>query len=128
MANVPTIFRASGASHAVSDITSAGILFCDAGSLAQDIRVVCSSSTCEHLFEGHGAIDTVVCLPETVDVTSTGNITNTVFIVSVDTDFAAINSTKTGPVSFNIEGYNYPVENLDMSKRDANGLKIRSTV
>ncbi|KAJ6531441.1 hypothetical protein DFH09DRAFT_1370588 [Mycena vulgaris] len=144
--------KISGSSHAVSDITAAGgwtILSCDPGSLAQDIRLVCQSSSCEYLFEGHGAIDTLIRLPETcganafarvaniqVDsdqflpqnvrssIKHAGNITSTVFILSVDTDFAAIDTAKTGPVSFSLEGYNYPVS--DLAKRDVRGLKTRN--
>ncbi|KAF7368705.1 USP domain-containing protein [Mycena venus] len=148
--------KISGASNAVSDITAAGgwtILSCDASSLAQDIRLVCQSSDCEHLFEGHGAIDTLIRLPETcgssafarvaniqvdpnqtlpADIKATispaGNITTTVFIMSVDTNFAAIDSTKTGPVSFSLEGYNFPVQIITPppTKRDARGLKTRN--
>ncbi|KAJ6551946.1 hypothetical protein B0H19DRAFT_1159447 [Mycena capillaripes] len=145
----------SGGSNAVSDITPAGgwtILDCDARSLTQNIRLVCHSSACEHLFEGHGAIDTLIRLPETcgpnafarvsdihVDadqalpsdvkaaITRPGNITSMVFVLSVDTNFAAVNATKTGPVSFSLEGYNFPVA-LDASttKRDARALKTRN--
>jgi hypothetical protein len=61
----------SGASNAVSDITAAAgwtILNCDAEALAQDIRLACQTADCEHLFEGHGAIDTLIRLPQTVCV------------------------------------------------------------
>ncbi|KAJ7474868.1 hypothetical protein FB451DRAFT_1558119 [Mycena latifolia] len=154
---VSASLKISGASHAVSDITAAGgwtILACEAGSLAQDIRLVCSTSSCEHLFEGHGAIDTLIRLPETCganafarvagiqidsdqslpsDVEASimpgGNVTSMVFILSVDTDFGAIDASKTGHVSFSLEGYNYPVENIDAkidAKRDARRLKTRN--
>ncbi|KAJ7770766.1 hypothetical protein B0H16DRAFT_1685941 [Mycena metata] len=145
--------KISGASSAVSDITPAGgwtILTCDAGKLVQDIRLVCHASGCEHLFEGQGAVDTLVRLPETcgsgafarvakiqVDnnqslpsnikstLTQAGNVTSTVFILSVDVDFAAVNVSKTGPVSLSIEGYNFPVDNLNNST-SKRGLKTRN--
>ncbi|KAJ7763085.1 hypothetical protein B0H14DRAFT_3895554 [Mycena olivaceomarginata] len=150
--------KVSGASNAVSDITAAAgwtILNCDAEALAQDIRLACQTADCEHLFEGHGAIDTLIRLPQTcganafarvadirVDpdqtlpsevaatISPTGNITSMIFILSVDTNFAAIDSTKTGPVRFSLEGYNFPVANITPStsptRRDARGLKTRN--
>ncbi|KAJ7042163.1 hypothetical protein C8F04DRAFT_946032 [Mycena alexandri] len=141
--------KISGASSAVSDITPAGgwtILTCDAGLLAQDIRLVCHASACEHLFEGQGAVDTLVRLPETCgsgafarvakiqvdsdqslsnDIKSTvGNVTSTVFILSVDVDFAAVDVSKTGPVSLSIEGYNFPVANFNNSASKRDVLKM----
>ncbi|KAJ6483580.1 hypothetical protein C8R47DRAFT_565427 [Mycena vitilis] len=146
--------KITGASNAVSDVTSAGgwtILDCNASALIQDIRLVCHSSDCEHLFEGHGAIDTLIRLPETcgrnafarvadinvdanqalpddLTITQPGNITSMVFVLSVDTDFAAVNTTKTGPVSFSLEGYNYPVDTVNVSANSTSkrGLKMRN--
>ncbi|KAF7319651.1 USP domain-containing protein [Mycena chlorophos] len=129
--------RISGGSHAVSDLTHAGgwtILGCDTVSQAQDIRVLCSTSRCEHLFEGHGAVDTVVRLSEScssapfarvasvsVDsnqtipsnlaatiVSGSSNYTGTVFLVSVDTDFSKANASVTGPITFSLQGVNFP--------------------
>ncbi|KAF7292065.1 hypothetical protein MIND_01232600 [Mycena indigotica] len=123
-----------GGDKAVSDITSAGgwsVLSCDANALSQHIRLVCNSAACEHLFEGHGAVNTVVRLPEScganpfarvasVKVDSNqsipggakskraaGKYANTVFLIRVDTDFAKVDASVTGPVEFRIEGYNY---------------------
>ncbi|KAF7291288.1 USP domain-containing protein [Mycena indigotica] len=144
--------RISGNSHSVSDITpEAGwtILSCNATALAQEVRIVCHSPDCAHLFEGHGAVDTVVRLPEecgaspfariaamkrdadqTVpadvdldakaaayhahasDGPGSGNLTHTVFLASIDTDFAAVNATRTGPIEFSIEGYNFNASDL----------------
>ncbi|KAJ7763215.1 hypothetical protein DFH07DRAFT_770937 [Mycena maculata] len=146
------LISSSGASQAVSDITPTGgwvVLACDAGSLVQDIRLVCSTSSCEHLFEGQGAIDTVIRLPETcglgasarvtniqVDsnqslpsnvsaiIEHTGNITSTVFLLSVDVDFAAANSTRTGPISFSLKGYNFPADTSN-SNITTRGLQTR---
>ncbi|KAJ7087919.1 hypothetical protein B0H15DRAFT_841726 [Mycena belliarum] len=154
-ADVSASMKIAGASHAVSDITPAGgwtILSCKASALTQDIRLVCNSPACSHLFEGHGAIDTLVRLPETcgaeafarvadirvdsdqslpsavrINIQPGGN-SSTVYIISVDTDFASIDTAKTGPVAFTLEGYNYPVENLALTiaKRDPRELKIRN--
>ncbi|KAJ6546614.1 hypothetical protein B0H10DRAFT_2243472 [Mycena sp. CBHHK59/15] len=152
--NVSATLQISGASHAVSDITTVGgwtVLTCDSHSLAQDIRLVCHSSDCEHLFEGFGAIDTIIRLPEScghnpfarvagiqvdtnqsiparlaANIHPVGNLTRTVFILSVDTDFAAVDPAKTGPVTLSLEGYNFPVDNLNVKRRDARGLKTRN--
>ncbi|KAJ7171248.1 hypothetical protein C8R46DRAFT_1190644 [Mycena filopes] len=169
----------SGASRAVSDITPAAgwtILACDASALAQDIRLVCHDPACQHLFEGQGAVDTLVRLPETCGLgafarvakirvdgeqqtlassdintyagASVGNMTGTVFVLSVDADFAAIDMTKsvcsihsavrhsplapggrTGPVLLSIKGYNSPAAQDDgdtTSKRDVRPLDTRN--
>ncbi|KAJ7061876.1 hypothetical protein C8F01DRAFT_1024956 [Mycena amicta] len=135
--------RISGGSHAVSDLTTDGgwtVLSCNASTLEQDVRIVCHSAACEHLFEGHGAIDTLVRLPEdcgaspfarvadikldpdqsvpaAVEATydPSGNLTSTVFVARIDTDFAAVNATKVGPVSFSLEGYNFEGPDLNVS-------------
>ncbi|KAK7052587.1 USP domain-containing protein [Favolaschia claudopus] len=153
-AGVSANLQVSGASHAVSDITTEGgwtILDCDSKALAQEIRLVCQNSDCEHLFEGHGAIDTLVRLPEScganafarvadikVDldqslpkevaatINPTGNITSTVFLLSVDTNFAAVDIKKTGPVAFSLEGYNFAVANLTAPSLTKRGLKTRN--
>ncbi|KAF7378105.1 USP domain-containing protein [Mycena sanguinolenta] len=145
-----------GASSAVSDITPAGgwtILDCDTDSLAQSVRLACQTSACEHLFEGQGAIDTVVRLPETcgaspfarvagiqVDpdqtlpsdvaatITTIGNLTSMVFLLSIDTDFAAADSTKTGPISFSLEGYNFPTTTDAGNSTTRRGLKVRDNI
>ncbi|KAJ7069112.1 hypothetical protein C8F01DRAFT_1047778 [Mycena amicta] len=154
--------KISGSTHAVSDISPAGgwrVLACDTEAQAQEIRLVCATSACEHLFEGHGAVDTVVRLPEScgpnpfarvasvkvdadqslpsalkANILHGGNMTSTVFLLTVDTDFTAVDPNVTGPVSFKIEGYNYQValdgeEDSDKTKRDAEtGLKIRDNI
>ncbi|KAF8206062.1 hypothetical protein K438DRAFT_2014366 [Mycena galopus ATCC 62051] len=142
-ASVSGTLKISGTSNAVSDITPAGgwtILDCDADAFTQNIRLACRTSACEHLFDGQGAIDTVIRLPETCgagpfarvtdiqvdpdqtlpsDVAATiipsGNITSMVFLLSVDMNFAAANSAKTGPVAFSLEGYNFPTTNVATS-------------
>ncbi|KAF7296604.1 hypothetical protein HMN09_01068000 [Mycena chlorophos] len=67
--NTTGTMRVAGASSAISDITNAAgwtILDCDAKSFAQDIRLVCTGNDddCAHLFSGHGAVHTLVRLPE----------------------------------------------------------------
>ncbi|KAF7323863.1 USP domain-containing protein [Mycena kentingensis (nom. inval.)] len=137
----------TGGTHAVSDLTTAGgwtILACDEDALEQQVRLVCSSTDCEHLFEGHGAVDTVVRLPESCgasafarvadlrldpdqtvpedvqaklkEQTQAGNMTSTVFIASIDTNWAAVNSTRTGEVEFSLEGYNFDPPDMDASE------------
>jgi hypothetical protein len=64
-------FSQSGSHRSVSDISKAGgwtILNCDPHAMEQDVRLVCHSSDCNHLFNGHGAIDTLVRLPENVSI------------------------------------------------------------
>ncbi|KAJ6546622.1 hypothetical protein B0H10DRAFT_2447526 [Mycena sp. CBHHK59/15] len=61
--------RVWGASTAISDITTAAgwtILNCDPNALKQDIRLVCTgaASDCDHLFQGNGAVNTLVRLPQ----------------------------------------------------------------
>ncbi|KAJ7115099.1 hypothetical protein C8R43DRAFT_1242447 [Mycena crocata] len=103
--------------------------------MAQDVRLVCHSTICDHLFNGHGAIDTLVRLPEEcgrsafarvaairVDpnqyIPPTHNVykrmpqartgrVRTVFIVSVDTNFAAADPTRAENVSFSVSGSNH---------------------
>ncbi|KAJ7236637.1 hypothetical protein C8J57DRAFT_1569314, partial [Mycena rebaudengoi] len=60
-----------GAQTAISDITSAAgweIIGCSPTALAQDIRLMCTGdkSQCQHLYSGHGAVDTLVRLPESM--------------------------------------------------------------
>ncbi|CAK5278698.1 unnamed protein product [Mycena citricolor] len=118
----------SGASNAVSDLTTAGgwtTLSCKSTTNTQTIRTVCQSEACEHIFEGQGAVDTVVRLPETcgtapfarivnatvdpdqsipaganVSSSQAGSTIGTVYLIGIDVDFAAVNPQVTGPVSF----------------------------
>ncbi|KAF7378215.1 hypothetical protein MSAN_00246200 [Mycena sanguinolenta] len=58
-----------GSNTAIGDITEAAgwkILNCSPDVLTQDIRLVCMGETsmCQHLFSGHGAVDTIVRLSE----------------------------------------------------------------
>ncbi|KAJ7247005.1 hypothetical protein C8J57DRAFT_1724658 [Mycena rebaudengoi] len=147
----------------ISDITAVAgwaVLSCNSDVLAQDIRLVCHDASCDHLFEGQGAVDTVIRLPEdcgssafarvakiTVkrnqaipkEVAATilerkgvrkgkGLHTRTVYILSVDTDFKAVDVAKTGPISFNLEGYSYPVEGIDVKAPDARSLKKKRNI
>nr|GAT46929.1 predicted protein [Mycena chlorophos] len=106
-----------------------------------EIQLACTSAECEHVFSGHGAVDTIVRLPDEcgantfgriasvkvdsaqsssisgVKSATVGNMTGTVFRMEVDTHFAKANAALTGPVSFTIEGYNYR-QSASASKRD----------
>jgi hypothetical protein len=60
-----------GSHTAIGDITEAAgwkILGCSPDALSQNIRLVCmdGSDMCQHLYQGHGAVDTLVRLPEDV--------------------------------------------------------------
>ncbi|KAJ7347727.1 hypothetical protein DFH08DRAFT_649277, partial [Mycena albidolilacea] len=61
--------RVWGAPTAISDVTTAAgwtILGCDPTALKQDIRLVCTgdAANCDHLFQGAGAVNTLVRLPQ----------------------------------------------------------------
>jgi prolyl-tRNA editing enzyme YbaK/EbsC (Cys-tRNA(Pro) deacylase) len=63
--------RVWGAPAAISDVTTAAgwtILGCDPTALKQDIRLVCTgdAANCDHLFQGAGAVNTLVRLPQNV--------------------------------------------------------------
>ncbi|CAK5278707.1 unnamed protein product [Mycena citricolor] len=147
----------SGGSNAVSDLTTAGgwtILSCDSAVNNQTIRAVCHSSACQHVFEGHGAVDTVVRLPEScgtapfarvvsaavdpdqsipagskVPAAQSGSMTNTVFLIGMDVDFAAVNPQITGPVAFHMStnSTDGPVTKRDVKKIRNNITSYNST-
>ncbi|KAF7368685.1 hypothetical protein MVEN_00193000 [Mycena venus] len=61
--------RVWGANTAISDVTTAAgwtILDCDPTALNQNIRLVCTgdADNCDHLFQGAGAVNTLVRLPQ----------------------------------------------------------------
>ncbi|KAJ7053177.1 hypothetical protein C8F01DRAFT_996912, partial [Mycena amicta] len=143
-----SIQLSAGAHTAIGDITEAAgwqILGCDPTALTQDIRLVCMpgaeyESMCQHLFAGHGAVDTIVRLPENCgkgpfariarswipdDQSIPASIaarlvprrslqpesrqqTQQVQAVTLDTNYAAVNNTKTGSVNLAIKGINVP--------------------
>ncbi|CAK5269084.1 unnamed protein product [Mycena citricolor] len=141
----------SGGNNAVSDITHAGgwtILSCNQTALVQTVRATCHSTDCEHLFAGHGPVDTVVRLPEscgpapfarianvTADPNQTvharyskyqharwtpGQMKDKVFLLEMDVDFASVDPSTTGPVSF------YVSTNSTGTAPSARGLDARN--
>ncbi|KAJ7150538.1 hypothetical protein C8R43DRAFT_887267 [Mycena crocata] len=126
-----------GSQTAISDITEAAgwkILGCDPDALTQDIRLVCmGGDMCQHLYEGHGAVDTIVRLPASCGKGPFARIAKTwvsqdqslpaslaarivrrtgadpqVQALTLDTNFAAADNAKTGAVNLAIMGANVP--------------------
>ncbi|KAJ7830658.1 hypothetical protein B0H14DRAFT_2515670 [Mycena olivaceomarginata] len=127
-----------GSKTAIGDITEAAgwkILGCAPDALTQDIRLVCvgDASTCQHLYEGHGAADTIVRLPESCGkgpfarvqkawvpadqsipasiaarIARRDGTTPQVQAITLDTNFAAADNSKTGSVNLAIMGVNVP--------------------
>ncbi|KAJ7779695.1 hypothetical protein B0H16DRAFT_1300149 [Mycena metata] len=126
-----------GSQTAIGDVTEAAgwkILGCSPDELTQDIRLVCmGGSLCEHLSSGHGAADTIVRLPENcgkgplarvqkmwvpADQSIPASIAARIVrrdgsqpqvqAITLDTNFAAVNDTKTGAVNLAIKGANIP--------------------
>ncbi|KAJ7733078.1 hypothetical protein DFH07DRAFT_968169 [Mycena maculata] len=118
----------SGSQNSVSDISKAGgwtIIYCDVNSMQQDVRLVCHSEDCNHLFNGYGATDTLCGQSAFARVANiridpnqyiphhiskripygTGRV-RTVYIASLDMNFAAADQTKTDPVAFSVSGSN----------------------
>ncbi|KAJ6608508.1 hypothetical protein B0H10DRAFT_2226802 [Mycena sp. CBHHK59/15] len=128
-----------GSSTAISDITTAAgwtILGCSPTALTQDIRLVCTgkdSSMCQHLYQGHGAVDTIVRLPENCGKSPFARVAKAwvpadqsipasiaarivrrdgskpqVKAITLDTNYAAADNSKTGAVNLAIKGANVP--------------------
>ncbi|KAJ7251009.1 hypothetical protein C8J57DRAFT_1666876 [Mycena rebaudengoi] len=127
-----------GAQTAISDITSAAgweIIGCSPTALAQDIRLVCTGdkSQCQHLYSGHGAVDTLVRLPESCGKGPFARVAKAwvpkdqslppkiaarfarraepapeIKALSLDTNFASADTSKTGTVNIAIKGANIP--------------------
>ncbi|KAJ7673894.1 hypothetical protein DFH06DRAFT_1279635 [Mycena polygramma] len=128
--------RVWGAPTAISDITTAAgwtILNCDPTALNQDIRLVCTGadSDCNHLFQGTGAVDTLVRLPQNCGANAFARVSRNwvhadqslpanlkrqfarrqdpplVQGLAVDTDFAAADPAN-GDVNIAVAGTNVP--------------------
>ncbi|KAJ7582528.1 hypothetical protein C8J56DRAFT_1055585 [Mycena floridula] len=124
-----------GSVDAISDITSAAgweIIGCSPDALSQDIRLVCVAEGCDHLYQGTGAVDKVVRLPEQCGQSAFARVAKAwipedqslppsvarrlvgrdvipqVKALSLDTDFSAIDVSNSGAVSFSIQGSNIP--------------------
>ncbi|KAF7368510.1 hypothetical protein MVEN_00174200 [Mycena venus] len=144
-----------GSKTAIGDITPAAgweILGCSPDALTQDIRLVCTGkeSMCQHLYEGHGAADTIVRLPENCGKSPFARIQKAwvpadqsipasiaarmvrrdgsqpqVQAVTLDTNFAAADNNKTGAVNLAIKGVNVPELN-DVLNSDTTASQRRS--
>ncbi|KAH6904652.1 hypothetical protein BKA70DRAFT_1108941 [Coprinopsis sp. MPI-PUGE-AT-0042] len=127
-----------GSSDAITDITAAAgweILDCQKDALSQDIRLVCTGNddSCAHLYKTIGAEGKVVRLPENCGSNAFAHISRAwvpenqsipdnvakklvrrdgtqpeVKALHIDTDFAAVDAKKTGPVNFALTGSNVP--------------------
>ncbi|KAM6495268.1 hypothetical protein JOM56_009891 [Amanita muscaria] len=127
-----------GSQSAISDITPVAgwhILGCDRNATAQDIRLICTSSSapCDHLFDNGGAEGKVIRLPENcgknafarvakswisedqaiptrvaADIQRRDGKLSHVQALSFDTHFHAIDATKMGQVSFAIQAATIP--------------------
>ncbi|KAJ7792273.1 hypothetical protein B0H13DRAFT_2516295 [Mycena leptocephala] len=110
-----------GSKTAIGDITEAAgwkILGCSPDVLTQDIRLVCTGATsmCQHLYQGHGAVDTIVRLPESCGkgpsiaarIVRRDGSQPQVQAITLDTNFAAANNSNTGTVNLAIKGANVP--------------------
>ncbi|KAJ7580284.1 hypothetical protein C8J56DRAFT_279200 [Mycena floridula] len=117
------------------------ILSCNASALTQDIRIVCHDSACRHLHDESSnmamAIGKLVRLPEDCGASSFARVANiwvdrnqtipssvlskiatlkrfsrpNVYAITLDTDFAAVDYSRTGPVSIAIQGSTVPSSN-----------------
>ncbi|KAJ7238335.1 hypothetical protein B0H12DRAFT_1137567 [Mycena haematopus] len=146
-----------GSTTAIGDITEAAgwkILGCSPDVLTQDIRLVCQGDTamCQHLYQGHGAVDTIVRLPEScgkgpfarvqktwvpADQSIPANIAARIVrrdgsqpqvqAITLDTNFTAADSSKTGPVNLTIKAVNIPGMNgaLDSDTSPASQRRSR---
>ncbi|KAL0955768.1 hypothetical protein HGRIS_001983 [Hohenbuehelia grisea] len=130
--------KLSGSPKSITDITTAAgwvVLDCDPHAMAQEIRLVCKSEEtegCGHLFE-HGAVNKVVRLPEAcgsgpfarisnvrpandqsipahaeAKIARRDNLAPQVYLLNVDTNWAAIDYAKMGDVNFALVAANHP--------------------
>ncbi|KAH8983480.1 hypothetical protein EDB92DRAFT_1575878 [Lactarius akahatsu] len=122
-----------GPSTAISDITPATgwriITRCDPAATEQEVQLECADGNpdCDHLFQGAGAVDTIVRLPDdcgpmpfarvtkywTNQPNTPGSSTVTprasdaqVHSLALDTNFAAATPPLNGSVSFTLQGLN----------------------
>ncbi|KAK0200009.1 hypothetical protein DFS33DRAFT_1267684 [Desarmillaria ectypa] len=125
------------------------ILDCSPDKLEQEIRLVCLNNStdfadCDHLYQNDGAVDKIVRLPESCGQNAFARVarawdpedqslpsdlvarvvrrdgtTPPVKALALDTNFAAINSSKTGTVNFAIVGANIPGADIDLSSLSA---------
>ncbi|KAF7344678.1 hypothetical protein MVEN_01628100 [Mycena venus] len=132
-----TIWGAEDAISDITTAADWQILGCDPNALSQDIRLVCTSddpnSSCSHLYASAGAVNKIVRLPENCGSSAFARIANAwvpedqsipasiakrlvrrdgstpqVKALTIDTNFDAVDYSKTGPVNIAIQGANVP--------------------
>ncbi|KAL0960637.1 hypothetical protein HGRIS_005666 [Hohenbuehelia grisea] len=129
----------------ITDAAGWVVLDCDPHSMEQQIRLVCKSDNaeaagCNHLFEHGGPNDKLVRLPEScgagpfariakvhVDsdqkipehahrkIVRRGDVMPLVHVVSIDTNYAAVNMEKVEPIRFRFVGLNVPDQKIDVN-------------
>ncbi|KAF9033940.1 hypothetical protein BDZ89DRAFT_1130813 [Hymenopellis radicata] len=129
-----------GSTDAISDITPAAgwdIIDCTPDAVSQDIRLVCTgaSADCDHLYQNIGAVNKIVRLPESCGVNAFARVAKAwtptdqsvparlarradpqpVRALTLDTDFASADTSKTGTVNFILQGANVPGADADLS-------------
>ncbi|TFK33758.1 hypothetical protein BDQ12DRAFT_614698 [Crucibulum laeve] len=133
------------------------ILGCNPDTLSQDIRLVCkddetSAADCAHLYQNSGADGKIVRLPENCgknafarvakswvpdDQSIPANISSSIVrrdgtqpqvkALTIDTNFAAVDTSKTGNVNFAIRAANVPGANGDLVTSPPAGQQRRYT-
>ncbi|KAF8502657.1 hypothetical protein F5888DRAFT_1800191 [Russula emetica] len=116
-----------GSTSAISDITPAAgwqiTTKCNPTSSQQNIQLMCENNNpdCNHLFQGNGAVNTIVRLPESCGpmpfarvaqhqllqsnlVTRSNGSEAPVHQLTLDTDFAAAGPSQGGDVNFSVQG------------------------
>ncbi|KAF9033963.1 hypothetical protein BDZ89DRAFT_1062728 [Hymenopellis radicata] len=129
-----------GSADAISDITPAAgwdIIDCTPDAVSQDIRLVCTgaSADCGHLYQNIGAVNKIVRLPESCGSNAFARVAKAwtptdqtvptrlarradpqaVRALTLDTDFASADTSKTGTVNFILQGANVPGADADLS-------------
>ncbi|KAF7368686.1 hypothetical protein MVEN_00193100 [Mycena venus] len=131
-----TIWGSQDAISDITTAADWEILDCDPNALAQDIRLVCNSasdSKCSHLYQNTGAVNKIVRLPENCGSSAFARVAKAwvpddqsipssiaarlvrrdgaqpqVKALSLDTNFGAVDWSKTGQVNIAIQGANVP--------------------
>ncbi|KAF8502656.1 hypothetical protein F5888DRAFT_1110589 [Russula emetica] len=131
----------SGPVSAISDITPAAgwqiMTTCNPTSSQQNIQLMCENNNpdCNHLFQGNGAVNTIVRLPESCgpmpfarvaqhqvlesNLVTRGNGSEApVHQLTLDTDFAAAGPSQGGDVNFSLQGQNKPDGSNTVDRRN----------
>ncbi|KAF8472215.1 hypothetical protein DFH94DRAFT_655780 [Russula ochroleuca] len=148
--DLPADSSASGALHiwgptsAISDITPAAgwqiTTNCDPSATTQKIQLVCQDSNpdCDHLFQGGGAVDTIVRVPDGCGPIPFARVAQhqilqsnlssraseaPVHELALDTNFTAATPSQDGNVHFSIQGMN---SNIGSPARRGHQRRVRS--